>query len=115
MEQGIDKTRIIHQLSIDMGVIVIVAVANRIAVRHEWLTKAFERLSSAVFLIYAMHGLLQLVIFHVFVKIHEPSSQYDLLFIYFFKTFAMIVVIWVTDRILSRFLPQLHSLLTGGR
>lgn len=114
-EYGNDKTRVIHQLSINIGVIMMIVVANRIAARHEWLTKVFVSLSSAVFLIYAMHGLLQLVIFHVIVKIHEPSSHYDLLFIYFFKTFALIALIWVVDKILSRFLPQLHFLLTGGR
>lgn len=106
---------LLHELTIIMGVFAFIFIANFIAAQNTKVTLSFVRLSLSVFLIFAMHGLLQLLMFHVTVMIHKPMSQYDLLIIYFVNTFMLVEVVYIFEKILRRFFPRLHSLLTGGR
>lgn len=98
-----------------MGVFAFIFIANFIAAQNTKVTSFFVQLSLSVFLIFAMHGLLQLLMFHVATMIHRPVSQYDLLIIYFVNTFMLVGVVYIFEKILRRFSPRLHSLLTGGR
>lgn len=69
-----EENYLLHELTIIMGVFAFIFIANFIAAQNTKVTSFFVQLSLSVFLIFAMHGLLQLLMFHVATMIHRPVS-----------------------------------------
>lgn len=83
-------------------------------IKHNYL-KVNPTLSGSAFLIYAGHGTIILPILqYVLDRISAPSQLYCL-FSYFATAFLAVLLLVLSNHLLSRFLPRFYSVLTGGR
>lgn len=104
----------IHRVGILFGVVAAFCATQYIS---EWerLKKMMVTLGSASFFVFAAHQPFLMVLKKIIYKLLSPNNDFLVLFLYFAIPIVVIIVCLYSHKYLTRFMPVISSILTGGR
>ena len=103
----------LHQIGILIGIVAIVTLSAHLLRKGTWHTNAF--LSDSSFFIYAYHAMPLAFSVKLLFKMIQPHTDGMLLALYVVCPLVTILIGLLLYYLLRKFLPQLTSVLTGGR
>lgn len=102
-----------HHLNILFGMVTVVTISSSLIEKAKIHVNSF--LSGASFFVYALHNLFLGKMTKVVVMIAQPESPYFVLFLYFLMPTVAILICLGIYKLISRYLPSMGIVLTGGR
>lgn len=113
MSKGTPYNFWIHNVGILIGMLTAVYIASLLVGKYK--IKASEFLSNASFFVFAIHGLFITKLMKAIMMVVRPESPYLVLFIYFFVPVVTILIGLGIYKVLSRWMPSVAKVVTGGR
>lgn len=105
--------RIVMSLLAVMGIVVFVWLTS-LCIRGRELSPAVRFLSASSFFVYAMHQAPLLMLCKLWVKVFPPMPALTILG-YFLLPFVIIAICLAMYGLISRYMPRLLPIVTGGR
>lgn len=103
----------INQINIVIGIVAVISMTNYYIQKGKWKVNTF--LSESSFFIYAYHATLLGLIVKFSVKVILPTTNAEMIIIYFIVPIITILLGLGIYYILKRYLPTFTSIITGGR
>lgn len=103
----------LHHLNILFGMVTVVIIASLLIEKRKIHIYSF--LTGASFFVYALHNLFLGKMTKVVVMIAQPESPCLVLFLYFLMPMVAILICLGIYKLINRYLPNLGTVLTGGR
>ena len=104
---------LIHHVGIIIGIIAVIYSASALIKKRDVKTNAF--LSNASFFVYALHNLFIGKCTKIIMILIHPNTPYLIIIIYFFMVLFTIIVCLLIYWLLSKNLPSVAKIVTGGR